>query len=535
MISRKLPLFIEKIQRRANLASYLIIAAMMVCTSITFIQVAFWFTSEMPGFHWGYIPLLTVIVSLESIFTLPVARELEGRERILYHLAEWVTIAVILKVIYYIVRGFGDFLGDLPLWQRDFISFFKGEYLIALLFLAAVWIISSISANSIEKLNVDPTDNRWDIGKLLNDRGAIRLALINRLLWIGIIMVILVTIVRSSIIAAPGSMSSQAPVINIMAYFFLALALFSQTQFAILRGRWFWHQTPISRLLTGAWIRYSLIFFALLAIISLLLPTNYSMGLLETLNAILGLFIHLVLVAGQLLLLPIIWLLSLAGCTRQAQPEIAETPIPPSAPPPPVPQNSTLPWLDLLQSVLFWALLTGVVGYALVQFFRQNPQIAAILQKIRLFQWMRSLWRWVKNWAVGASQKAGNVLTQIRKGLNPRQRPSLIRQAENWINFRQLNPREKIIFYYLRLLDRGGEYGIRRKIHETPYQYASTLETQLPEVKQDITGLTETFIEARYSAHSIPNEKTTIVQLFWRNITRSLNRLRKHEKKPEGS
>ena len=211
MINRKLPSLIEKIQSHTNLLSYLVITAMMVCASITFIQVGYWFTADITGFQWGYIPFLAAVVSLEAIFTRPVARELEGREQILYHLAEWVTIAVLLKVIYYLVRGFGEILIDLPLWQENFITFFQGEYFYALIFLAAVWSISHISADDIESLNVDSTDTYWDIGKLMNTRGTIRQTLVSRFLWIGVILVLMVTIVRSSIIAAPASMGSQGP------------------------------------------------------------------------------------------------------------------------------------------------------------------------------------------------------------------------------------------------------------------------------------------------------------------------------------
>ena len=533
MMNRKLPSFVGKIQSRTNLMSYLVISAMMVCASITFVQVGYWFTANITGFQWGYIPFLAAVVSLEAIFTRPVARELEGRERILYHLAEWVTIAVLLKVIYYLVRGFGEILVDLPLWQENFITFFQGEYFFALVFLAAVWLISHVSADDIESLNVDPSDTYWDIGKLMNTRGAIRQALVSRFLWIGIFLVFMVTVVRSSIIAPPASMGSQAPVINIMAYFALALVLFSQTQFAILRGRWFWHQTPISKVLTGAWTRYSLVFFGLLAIVSFLLPTSYSMGLLETFNAFFGLLLNLVVAAAQLLLLPVIWLLSLVGCTRQTPIDISAAPTPDPVLPPPSVQNIPLPWLELLKSVLFWALLIGIVGYALVQFIRQNPQILAFITKIRIFNWLFALWHWVRNWAVGAGNKVGDVLEQMRVRFTPKRGSLSTRSPKDWLNFRQLTPREQIIFYYLRLLDRGGEHGIRRKKFETPSQYASNLESQLPEVKEDISGLTETFIEVRYSLHPVSIEKTTIVQRFWRNITRSLDRLRKSTSDPK--
>jgi hypothetical protein len=186
-----------------------------------------------------------------------------------------------------------------------------------------------------------------------------------------------------------------------------------------------------------------------------------------------------------------------------------------------------IPWLELLKSIAFWAIFVGIIGYALITFIRQNPHMIAAFRRVRLFNWLGDLWRWLGVWLRGAGAQLNTAFQQARIRLFPKRDLSLARQVQRWANFRQLNPRQKIVFYYLRLLERGGEHGIRRRSYETPYQYASTLETNLPEVQEDISGMTETFLEARYSTHRIGGEKTTLVQRFWRNITRSLNRLRK--------
>lgn len=525
MVNRELLSFFEKIQLRSTLASQIITAAMTVSISITFTQVAVWLTGNLPDFEWGYIPFLTVFVSLISIFTRKVVAQLDGKEKIFYQLAEWVTLAFLVKLAYYLAHGFGKILEDLPLWQENFWYFFQGEYFFALLFMAGIWLLCRATANDIERLNVDPSDIHRDIGKLMNDRTAIREGLVSRLLWIGIIMVFLVAIIRSSILAAPASMSSSAPVINIMAYFCLTLVLFSHTQFAILTGRWYWHKTSISRIMVGAWVRYGILFFTLLAIISLLLPTNYSMGLLETLNAFIGVLVNIAVGIVQLLLLPIIWLLTLVRRTRQAQTGDSPSPIPAS---PPFSQpDPPLPWLELLQAIFFWGLLIGIVGYSLLQFIHQNPQILAFFQRIPLFHWITSIWRWFAGWSLKAGHEFNRVYEQVRNKLISRQSSYFLQKMQIWVNFRQLDPRQRILFYYLRLLDRGGEQGIPRKAHETPFQYAGSLEAHLPEVREDISGLTETFVEARYSIHFIPSERVAIVQRFWRNITRSLGRLHK--------
>jgi hypothetical protein len=522
----KLPAIFAKNQHLANLASYFVLAAMMVCIAITYTQLLRWVMRGLGEYQWNYLPFLALVIALEAIFTRPIARGLEGREKLVYHLAEWITFAIVIKLIYYGFHGFDQLLRDLPGWQENFLSFLNGEFLIAYFLVAVIWFLSRTSANNIEELNSEPEDVSWEIGKLQNNRVAIRRELVDRLLWVGVALVAVESILRGSVAALLGMEVAQGSVINIMVYFCLTLVLFSQTQYALLHGRWYWHQTPIAAVFSQRWIRYSLIFFGLLALVAFLLPTGYSLGLLETLNYLISTLLATIWFIMQLILLPLVWLLSLGGCARQPQeqpPDVAPTPsipqIPPNAPP--------LPWLELLQSILFWGIFIAVITYAIVQFIRQNPQIFALLKNIRLFNWLGNLWQGLAGWLSGAGAQVASALQGARQRLFPQRNQNPLRQLRNWANFRQLSPRQQIVFYYLRLLERGGEHGLKRQSFQTPYQYAGTLQSNLPEVEEDISGMTETFLEARYSQHEIDTQKTSLVQRFWRNITRSLRRLHK--------
>lgn len=541
-MNRKLPFHFEMNQQTANLSSYLILAVMMTCISISWIQLIQWLiprwtwvdiqsgASVIMASRWGFLPFFVLLISLESIFSRPIVRGLEGRERVIYHFAEWITIAIAAKLVLYLVHGFDLLPLDLARWENDFLYFFEGEYFPSMTMVAILWGVCRISSNNIDALNAEPEDQTWDLGKLQNSRASIRGSLVDRLLWSGIAMVIMAAGARTSIAGIGDGVGQQEPVINIMLYFFLALVLFSQTQYSLLRGQWFWHETPIHPLLTNRWIRYSLIFFALLAFIAFLLPTQYSMGLLETLNYVLSYLIYYGSVLVQLLLLPIIWLLSISGCMRQ--PQIEQTPTPIAPPPglvqPPV-TMPPLPWVQLLQSILFWVVFIGVIGYAIAQFIRQNPQMFALVERIRVLRWIGSLWHWIRTLLQGANRQMTTVFRQARTRLFPARSKNAFSQMQLWFNFRQLNPRQQVIFYYLRLVDRGGEHGIRRRMDQTPFQYADTLRSNLPEVEEDIAGITGLFIEARYSRHEIDQNQPSLVQRFWRNITRSLNRIRKPE------
>jgi hypothetical protein len=522
----KLPTIFAKNQHLANLASYFVLAGMMVCIAITYTQLLRWVTRGVGDYHLEYLPVLALVIALEAIFTRPISRGLEGREKAVYHLAEWVTFAVVIKLIYYAFRGFDQLLLDLPRWQADFLNFLDPPFFLAYFLIVAIWTLSRSSANSIEELNSEPEDVRWEIGKLQNNRVAIRRELVDRLLWIGVALVAVESILRVNVAALLGMEVAQGSVVNIMVYFCLTLVLFSQTQYALLHGRWHWHRTPISAIFSQHWLRYSLIFFALLALVAFLLPTGYSLGLLETLNYVISTLLATIWFVMQLILLPLVWLLSLGGCARQPQ-----LPLPATTPAPSIPQipssGPPLPWLQLLQSIVFWGIFIAVVVYAIVQFIRQNPQIFALLKSIRLLNWLGNLWQGFAGWLSGARAQVVSALQDARQRLFPKTNQNPLRQLRNWVNFRQLSPRQQIVFYYLRLLERGGEHGLKRQSFQTPYQYAGTLQSNLPEVEEDITGMTETFLEARYSQHEIDTQKTSLVQRFWRNITRSLSHLHK--------
>lgn len=517
-------------QRFSNQVSSLVLVAMLVCLAVTYTQALRWLTRGMPELRWEHLPLLAFLTAIEAIFTRPVVRDLEGRARLVYHLAEWVTFAVVLKGVSYALNGFETLAFDLVRWQQDFLTFFDAEFVFAFGLVLLIWLLGRASANDLHDLTIDPADLYWELGKLQNSRAAIRARLVSRILWSGIALVILASGIRANITATAGPAVSQEPVLNILIYFFLALILLSQTQYRLLNGRWFWHQTAASPQVARRWLRYGAFFFALLAALSFILPTNYALGLLETLNAVVSWGVTALLFLLQLLFLPILWLLSISGCTAQtAQP-------PSEAPPPlalftPPPPSQPIPWLELLQSIFFWSIFLGIIGFALIQFIRQNTYLTRWLARFPLTAWVEPLWQWLSGWLRGTSKQLVTAVRDLAQRLTLPRNSAGQPPARAWLNFKQLNPRQQILFYYLQLLDRAQAHGIKRSQAETPNQYADTLRSQIPEVEEDITELTAAFVKARYSAHPISTTDTAQVQSLWRKIARAFKRFR-HPKPP---
>jgi hypothetical protein len=131
-------------------------------------------------------------------------------------------------------------------------------------------------------------------------------------------------------------------------------------------------------------------------------------------------------------------------------------------------------------------------------------------------------WHKLRDWFGGLNQSIENLREARRRARQPVTRSAPA--SRRWINPRKLSPRQQVQFYYLAMLRRGGEHGHVRQPTQTPYEYAHTLESQIPEIDQDVDGLTEEFIEARYSQHDIASEHVNVVRRYWERIKRALRK-----------
>jgi hypothetical protein len=85
-----------------------------------------------------------------------------------------------------------------------------------------------------------------------------------------------------------------------------------------------------------------------------------------------------------------------------------------------------------------------------------------------------------------------------------------------------LDPRRQIYFFYLAMIRRGAEQGLRRGPSQSPSEYAVLLEKALPSSVEDIDSITEAFVEARYSRHKVEPKEAALVKTTWARIRRAL-------------
>jgi hypothetical protein len=507
--------------RFSTVASAFIHVLMMGCLAIAYVQAALRF---FPTWQATYVIWMAVIVAAEAMLANFTQREKTIRERAAFLLSEWLVIMLVIQVAILASHGFrqlGSFFASL---QENPLNFFHPEFLLNIFPLFLVWLLSMIMAEDLIRLEVDVSELQLENPEVLErDRRQIRKGMSERVFAVGLLLVVLAFIARLEITQIFGEIpTTRAPVYNVVAYYALALVLVSQVQLSALRGHWLWTKAPMRANLAGTWLKYSLIFFAVVAILTVFLPTQYSMGFLATLESLLNLLWQAFMFLAFLVLMPIIGLINFLMSLfksegSESEPFNMEPPSGFTADP-----ASPAAWWELVKAILFWTLVIGITGYFVVYYIRQNKTLWTWLRSISLLNWLglrlRAFWHWMRrvNHRISMAVAAGR-----QRLFPPVSAPSRGRTGRPFNNQRA-SARQKIIFFYLRMLERGKEEGLERKPSITPSQYRALLGKALPEVEDEVDGMTASFIEARYTSHEINEEWAGQVQRLWKRFLQAL-------------
>ncbi len=458
-------------QRASILFTGALIALMMGCVGISYVQ---FMQRVIPGWTGGYLPWLCVLISLEVTYTHFLNQSKSFGEQLRSHLAEWVVLFFLIKILTMILGGSSNFLREVSLWEKDLLYFFSPGFVVVLFPSVIIWIISFAFANDLSNIQIDETELYLDNPAMLEkNRVNYRERLGEWIILLGIVVIMLAFFARVDLIQVFGeSPASRAPVYNVVVYFLLGFLLLSQAQLSSLQRNWLWDRVPTAERLGGRWLQYSLLFFFLLALLAVLLPTRYTVGLLDTLRIVLNFIVQVLTLLFMVLSYPFVALMNLIfGSSAQDTPQ--------SQPPLNLPKfdqarvaGQPMPWLDILRSLLFWLVFAAIIIYFFRYYLRQNKQLLATLRNIKAFNWLGQVWGSLWGWLRGVNVQVGSALKAGRERLFPPRHGSLVEALRRSINFHSLTPRQRVIFFYLRMVERGSEQGIPRAPSQTPYQYS---------------------------------------------------------------
>ena len=531
-------------EKQFRSASYALVFLMMACIVLT---TSILVGSLLPDWHAGVIAGILLFVVIDRLYTYRQLKSLTflSREWAINVGAQWVVIALCSRVLLSYANGPDALIADLSFLARgDLGELFTAEFVVTLFLAFIMWVLPAHFLELLDEIGLDMRLALKEEQPIQGELVPAHQRMAGLIFTTGVVLVILTAMTRlnlRNILANTAGLPSvewsrfSGAEAGALLYFVFGLALLSLSRLMSLQTQWNRLHIPVSSAnLPRQWAMYSLYFLLALALAVSLLPAGESLGLISVVGTLFAFLFGVFVFLAQLLIGLLLILASLPFLLFGQPP-----PFVPGSAPPPMPTLPTQPitpptgsneMLDLIRSIILWGSLLVIIVYALVRFVKQHDQILGRLRSARIVNWLRLAWQWLyKN----ADQASGSVVRAIKDGwqnIFSRLDGKRILSRPGWISVRSLDPRRRVYFFYLTMLRRAGEHGLRRDLSQTPFEYAAKLEEEIPSADQDIDSLTQAFVHARYSRREIDSSEANAVKAAWDRIRRALQSKAKKDK-----
>ena len=494
----------------------MVIIVMIMCLNVAVVQLV-WLAN--PAWNGAYFLLGMVLTTVEAAYSHRMRRNFvrRGGSLLRFRLVEIGVLVLLLKLILYIGKPWSTVAAQLQAIWEEPSMFLTTEFYIVLCLAMAAWGVTTFTIADLDLLYDPHIDNRMTLDSLAE-----------RFFMGGGLLVLISGATQWIVRAGATSLTNlyrpsiSGVVLNVLVYFVLGLVLLSQINLTRLQVRWQVQKISVSKGLVKGWVKYGLLFLGGLMLLAFLLPTRYTMGFLETVGAALQVIIGAIIFIFQLLVvlisIPLVLLLTWLGISPPES--LAEAAGGPPPLPPPTAADAPA-WLELAQSVLFWLVAVAAVGYLLKTYLDDRPELVAQLKNLKpvalLMRLLKQIWALLRRWTAAGLETLPTQLTLkgnvgTRDGQNQRL----------WRGWRRLTPRDRIVRYYLNVLNQAKRRGAPRHESQTPYEYRLNLAQSVPEVEQEIEELTEAFVHTRYSPQPVEETQATAVQKWWKRIKQAL-------------
>ena len=504
----------------------LVVGFMIVCLTYAVTQFG---KRLVPGWKGDYLLAINFAICIETAIALRLVSQYEAltTEWILYRITEWVVILVTIKILIYLVTGPAQILADTLLWEHNFFyTFFNGEYSVAVVSSIITWAITRLFAGYLMELEDDHellSLEREGIGIKYRDK--IQHGLMTLIFILGAVLLVLTTLANLELPVLSGkpTPSPLHPGLLII-YFMLGFILMAQIQFNIVSARWYIQEIPSSSAIARRWAIFSIGLILAAGVLVSLLPTGYSLGLLQVLQNLAGIVLEL---AGSIVALLLAVFNFIFGVLSQLlglnNPSLTHLTPPQVLPTPPSAADTPDDVIRLLWSLFFWTLFFSVIFFSFKYYVNQHKGLAAAIKKFPVSHWVITFIVWLKSRFIMVRQQIElsfkSTTTRLRGfRSNSRHRPS------DAPNIKKLPPRQQIVALYLSVIHRIERFGIRRIQSQTPFEFAAMLNERLPGVETAINSLTAQFMEARYTHHAIISEQVDFVRSNYRTILAALEK-----------
>ncbi len=495
-----------------------------------------------------YLQVMVFLASLEGIHSDRLTKRLGLRgaeEKMRLKLAEVVVLLLALKLASYAPVGLSGLLRSVRHWSDSFAAFLDPRFLFGGTILLIFWWLAISLSRDFALIGVqpgeigpDPTSPEYDLwaaspGRHM-DRGAVLRRIRGKFFWGGGILLICagVTQVGPETVLIPDRPSFTGVILNVLIYFFIGLALIGQAQFLVQRARWQLQKIPVADNIAPQWAVWAGVLALLVSVGSVVLPTRHSLGILAVAAGLLPVILYVLVMIAIVTFGVVSYLFSLimgrgatgpggGGQKFPRPPQIAQA----------GGQGLTIP--EILKDAIFWSVVLGIVGYSLYNYISYRGGPLRLLSKVTLLRTLlrglAKLWRGMRGLLRTAMEK---VKLPTRESIIPRM--SRARLPARLLRLSRLSPRELVHYFYLSTLRRAARLGFQRQSHQTPYEYSSMLKVHLSEVEEELTELTEAFVEARYGPRPVTQSQAEALQAPWQRVRSSLRQLRRELRRHRG-
>lgn len=503
-----------------NLFRPLVIGVMFGCIALSLVELVRLF---LPGWNGTLIVWACVLASLEANYSYRLirARSLRGSDLLRFRLIEVAVFFLLIKVGSYVGESWAGVLANIQSWPSHLNRVFDLETIAAFVLVLISWHVSTQTTRDFERLHEPSVYHRYDVPPMDSLTG--------RFFWGGVALLIAAGLTRIGIAQMFNLRRPSVPglVLNVLVYFLLGLVMLGQVRYATLRKQWDAGNTQVAEELPRRWVRYSLFLIGLAAFLAFLLPTGYTLGLLEVIGYVLSTILTVVSLVSTLLfwliLLPFAWLMSLLSGESTPAPPVE----PLSRPLPGAAGGIAGPdWFQIVRSLVFWVIALGIVFYVVRSYLRDHPELLESLAALGLVRALRRMWAALRRWLGGWGETLRERMPRdwsLRLG----RRDRLSKEPFGFFRLGALSPRAQVLYYYLSVLHRAAKQGFSRRPAETPDEYRATLRPNLPEAQGEMDQLTQAFIEARYSRHTIEPDDARHVRSSWQQVKAALRALKR--------
>jgi hypothetical protein len=490
-----------------NAAQPIIVGLMAGCIVLSIVKL---FELTVPTWHGEYLVLFCTLVAIEAAYThrLHGTRLLYARGTLQFRLAELAILFILLQLSVDISEGALPFHDGVPRIDAAGLFFFIVVF--------CCWWTATETAMDLDAIGEDPGHNA--------DYMPPPERLARRFFSGGILLFCAAGLDQATTLHRFSSQapSVSGPIVNVLLYFILGMVMLAQIQYRGLGRRWRKEGAILPAAFTGRWLRYSLIFLTLVALLAFLLPTSYTAGFLQLGNIVLGGVLGAFELAFFLVAYAIGWVVSLLPFHQS---HVSPHPQPPVHHYPPAHQQSSPPdWLGILRSLLFWLVSLSAAVYLVRSFLHQTGFTARLPRPLRLVSsiidrlWT-ALWRRLRGYAQSLTR---TVPEEDRPGPRQTAMPRRVR----WWQVGRLSPRERLIYYFVNIVRRAERQGISRGPAESALEFEAQVSPRLVEARDDLHQLTGSYLEARYSEHAVDDDLAGAARRHWKLVRGALRRLR---------